>query len=172
MRMVWKPNCLSMNCPYCKSPIQKNAVECEWCGNKFTSKNDSIKKKSDVDEVILSMLKKGHPLNAVNYKKSHSNLNLKESKEYVDNLALKNGISINKGCFIATACYGDYESPEVKEFRRFRDNVLLKYYFGRLFISSYYFISPPFADFISKSEKTKKIIRKVLLAPVLNLIKK
>ena len=58
-----------MNCPHCKNPTQKNAVECEWCGNKFTSKNDSIKKKSASDEVILSMLKKGHHLNAVNYKK-------------------------------------------------------------------------------------------------------
>jgi len=32
MRMVWKPNCISMNCPQCKNPIQDNITECEWCG--------------------------------------------------------------------------------------------------------------------------------------------
>jgi hypothetical protein len=172
MRMVWKPNCLSMNCPYCKNPTQENAVECEWCGNKFKSKNDSIKKNPNVDEVILSMLKKGHALNAVNYKKAHSNLNLKESKDYVDRLAQKNGLAEKGGCFIATACYGDYESPEVIEFRRYRDDVLLKSYLGRHFVSTYYFISPPFANLLSKSEIAKSIIRELVLFPILNLIRK
>ena len=76
------------------------------------------------------------------------------------------------GCFIATACYGDYNSMEVRAFRRFRDDVLLKSYLGRLFVSLYYLLSPPIADLISKSDKSKRIIRKVFLAPILNLIRK
>ena len=140
-----------MNCPNCKNPIQEDVTECEWCGVKIESKNnlnktENLNNNSNLDPELLELLEM-------------------ESSE-------KNGQAKTGGCFIATACYGDYESPEVKEFRRFRDNVLVKYYFGRLFISSYYFISPTFADIISKSDKTKRIIRKVFLIPILYLIKK
>ena len=140
-----------MNCPNCKNPIQEDATECEWCSVKIESKNnlnktENLNNNSNLDPELLDLLEM-------------------ESLE-------KNGHAKTGGCFIATACYGDYESPEVKEFRKFRDTILLKSYFGRLFISSYYFISPPFANLISKSEKTKKIIRKVFLIPILNLIRK
>ena len=163
-----------MNCPNCKNPIQVDATECEWCGNKIPKiATPSEKLEAELDTQILELCKNGLTLAAVKLKKDNSNLGLAESKAYVDYLILKNGLTKPKsGCFIATACYGDYESPEVKEFRRFRDNVLVKYYFGRLFISSYYFISPTFADIISKSDKTKRIIRKVFLIPILYLIKK
>ena len=163
-----------MNCPNCKNPIQETASECEWCDVKIQQlATPKQKLEAELETQILELCKNGQLLAAVKLKKDNSDLGLAESKEYVDYLVLKNGLKKPKsGCFIATACYGDYESPEVKEFRQFRDNVLLKYYFGRLFISSYYFISPPFADLISKSEKSKKIIRKVFLAPILNLINK
>ena len=160
-----------MNCPNCKNPIQENATECEWCGNKLSNKNDSINNISDVDGVVLNMLKQGQALNAVKYKKDNSNLNLKESKYYVDSLALKNGLS-KQGCFIATACYGNYESHEVIEFRKFRDEILLKSFLGRIFVSMYYFVSPPIANLISKSEISKRVIRELFLAPILNLLRK
>lgn len=118
------------------------------------------------------MLKQGQALNAVKYKKDNSNLNLKEAKDYVDSLALKNGIASKKGCFIATACYGNYESQEVLEFRKFRDEILLKSFLGRIFVSMYYFFSPPIANIISKSEISKRIIRELFLAPILNLLRK
>ncbi|MCW1296084.1 MAG: hypothetical protein OH319_00175 [Candidatus Parvarchaeota archaeon] len=41
------------------------------------------------------------------------------------------------GCFIATVVYGR-GSHKLKSFRRFRDKVLLRNKFGRLFISFYY----------------------------------
>jgi hypothetical protein len=163
-----------MNCPNCKNPIQETASECEWCDVKIQQLAIPKQKlEAELETQILELCKNGQLLAAVKFKKDNSDLGLAESKKYVDYLVLKNGLKKPKsGCFIATACYGDYESPEVKEFRKFRDTVLLKSYFGRLFISSYYFTSPPFADLISKSEKSKKIIRKVFLAPILNLIKK
>lgn len=46
-------------------------------------------------------------------------------------------------CYIATAIYGSYDSPEVVILRRFRDNTLYKYSLGRLFIKVYYLLSPP-----------------------------
>lgn len=45
-------------------------------------------------------------------------------------------------CYVATAVYGSYECPEVWTLRRFRDFVLDNSWYGRLFIRTYYAISP------------------------------
>ncbi|MBR3569423.1 MAG: hypothetical protein IKN96_01275, partial [Oscillibacter sp.] len=46
------------------------------------------------------------------------------------------------GCYVATAVYGSYDCPEVWTLRRFRDTVLAKTWYGRLFIRLYYAVSP------------------------------
>ena len=48
----------------------------------------------------------------------------------------------NQGCYVATSVYGSYDCPEVWTLRRFRDNVLAKTWYGRLFIRLYYAVSP------------------------------
>ena len=45
-------------------------------------------------------------------------------------------------CYVATAVYGSYDCPEVWTLRRFRDEVLAKTWYGRLFIHLYYAVSP------------------------------
>ena len=179
-----------MKCSHCKNPIQLNSSECEWCGN-LNENNNSIKNLSELDKEILKHLEKGEIVEAVGLKKYSSNLNASGSLWYVIDLAQNNGVakttierlleddlaefcrSEDKGgwCFIATACYGDYESAEVKEFREFRDNVLMKRRLGRVFVFIYYTVSPPIAKLISKSEYSKKIIRDFILAPILHLIR-
>jgi hypothetical protein len=71
-----------------------------------------------------------------------------------------------EGCFIATACYGDYDANEVLILREFRDKVLFKSIFGRVFIYMYYRISPPIASFITQSNKIKGIIKIILIKPL------
>ena len=46
------------------------------------------------------------------------------------------------GCYIATAVYGSYDCPEVWTLRRFRDFRLGRTWYGRLFIRTYYAVSP------------------------------
>ena len=75
------------------------------------------------------------------------------------------------GCFIATACYGDYEATEVLVLRNYRDNVLLKNNFGKIAIDIYYFISPPIAKLLEKSDSLKAFVRKNILAPIILRIK-
>ncbi|MEK6287711.1 MAG: CFI-box-CTERM domain-containing protein [Acidobacteriota bacterium] len=75
-------------------------------------------------------------------------------------------------CFIATATYGSPLAPEVVLFRRFRDDVLLNSRRGRIFVTTYYKVSPPFAFLLSKSRLLRKITRDVLLQPLLRRIKK
>ncbi len=165
-----------MNCPTCKNPIQEYLTECEWCGNIIIKESvNSALNPSDsnpnLDFQLLELCRKGNKLEAVKLKKDHSLMGLKEAKDYIDNLCLINiKEEPSSGCFIATACYGDYNSPEVKFFRAYRDNVLIKNYFGRLFVSLYYIISPPIATQINKSDFLKRLIRKRVLGPILNLI--
>lgn len=71
------------------------------------------------------------------------------------------------GCFIATAVYGDDDVAEVRFLRTFRDEILLKTHSGRLFVSFYYSFSPFAAQFISKSECLKTLLKTFALNPLL-----
>ena len=46
------------------------------------------------------------------------------------------------GCYVATAVYGAYDCPQVWTLRRFRDYTLASTWYGRLFIRTYYAVSP------------------------------
>lgn len=65
-------------------------------------------------------------------------------------------------CFIATAAYGTSFAHEIDFLRQWRDEYLLKNTLGSLFVKTYYKISPPIADWISKSEKRKATVRFLL----------
>lgn len=67
-----------------------------------------------------------------------------------------------RACFIATATYGTSMAKEINVLRKWRDDYLIKSWSGKLFVNSYYVISPPIADVISKSNSMKKITKKFL----------
>lgn len=46
------------------------------------------------------------------------------------------------GCYVATCVYGSYDCPPVWSLRRFRDEFLLEHPLGRVFVKTYYAISP------------------------------
>lgn len=66
------------------------------------------------------------------------------------------------GCYIATMAYGSYEHPQVIELRKFRDDILRRSHFGRLFVKLYYFASPKLVILFKNQITTNKIIRKIL----------
>jgi hypothetical protein len=70
------------------------------------------------------------------------------------------------GCFIATAAYGSLIEPHVKILRDFRDKVLLTNSLGKSFVKAYYTYSPPIADFISKDDNLRTLVRLSLLPVV------
>lgn len=76
------------------------------------------------------------------------------------------------GCFIATAVYGSPYAKEVIILKDFRDNYLLKYSLGKAFIKFYYWISPPFANQISKHNYMKGIAKSIIIIPLIKLVKK
>lgn len=78
--------------------------------------------------------------------------------------------SASSGCFIATACYGSYESPEVVELRHFRDEVLAGTQWGRDFIRLYYAYSPSLADYLRNRTFVRQLVRMCFLSPLVKLI--
>ena len=67
------------------------------------------------------------------------------------------------GCFVATACYGAVDCPEVAELRRFRDEVLLPRAFGRALVAIYYIVSPPIARWLMARQRLAAAIRHRIL---------
>ncbi|UXC30533.1 cold shock domain-containing protein [Aliarcobacter butzleri] len=66
------------------------------------------------------------------------------------------------GCFIATAVYKDYEHPQVKILRTFRDKYLLTNKVGKIFVKYYYKYSPSFANYVKDKPLLSIPIKKVL----------
>jgi len=66
------------------------------------------------------------------------------------------------GCFVATAVYGGYDTPEVRVLREFRDNNLSVTNLGRLVIRTYYRCGPFLAMIVGRS-KMVRIVAQLLL---------
>ncbi len=61
------------------------------------------------------------------------------------------------GCYVATAVYGSYDCPQVWTLRRFRDDTLASTWYGRMFIHTYYAISPTLVKWFGRTEWFKKL---------------
>jgi len=73
-------------------------------------------------------------------------------------------------CFIATAAYGTDTAKEIDILREFRDVVLLPNSLGAKFVSLYYKISPPIADFISRHEVLRTVVRVGFVDPIVKIL--
>ncbi|WP_150302905.1 CFI-box-CTERM domain-containing protein [Pseudomonas saliphila] len=69
-------------------------------------------------------------------------------------------------CVVATAAFGTPLAIEVNLLRWWRDKILSKSAYGRLFVSSYYSVSPPIARFISSHNNIRALVR-LLLRPII-----
>ena len=72
---------------------------------------------------------------------------------------IKSGTRAHGGCYIATCVYGSYDCPEVWTLRRFRDYTLTETWYGRLFIKTYYAISPTLVNWFGSFDWFKRMWR-------------
>lgn len=127
---------------------------------------------SNQNDEIIKLLKEGKKLAAVKLHKELTGMGLKESKDYVEQLAKDLNIvgvvaSNGKGgCFVATAAMGNYDHPVVVELRFFRDNWLLKRKWGLLFTNWYYANGPKAAVIIEKSIILRKLTFILVVKPL------
>lgn len=75
------------------------------------------------------------------------------------------------GCFVATAAFGDYASPEVIYLSSFRDELLSRTSLGRETIRIYYKLGPYLAAAIQTSSFRRKIIRRAFLRPLIKILR-
>lgn len=68
----------------------------------------------------------------------------------------------SEGCYIATMAYGDYNHPQVKILRKYRDEILMQSQLGRLFIKVYYFTSPKLVSLLRRHKRINAHIRRLL----------
>ena len=61
------------------------------------------------------------------------------------------------GCYVATAVYGSYDCPEVWTLRRYRDETLAHTWYGRVFIRTYYAVSPTLVKWFGHTEWFKRM---------------
>jgi hypothetical protein len=73
-------------------------------------------------------------------------------------------------CSIATAAYGTPTAEQIDVLREFRDVVLLKSTVGSQFVALYYRFSPPFADFIARSDLLRTLVRELLVDPIVWIV--
>ena len=74
-----------------------------------------------------------------------------------------NNINENSNCFIVTTTMGDINHPVVVDFRRYRDEVLLNTYFGRVFINIYYKVGPVLSKVIKTNSFLFSISKNIVL---------
>lgn len=72
-------------------------------------------------------------------------------------------------CFVATAAYGDPDSPAVVLLRQFRDRILSQSNQGKNFIVWYYGAGPALADFISDHSLARWLAR-IALLPIVGIV--
>lgn len=66
------------------------------------------------------------------------------------------------GCYVATAVYHSYDSPQVWTLRRFRDETLAATWYGRAFVRLYYAVSPTLVRWFGEAEWFQKLWRSPL----------
>jgi hypothetical protein len=69
-------------------------------------------------------------------------------------------------CFIATATMDDYNHPDVRTLRRFRDSFLLTSRYGRKFVRAYYSVGPYPARVINSNPALKPISAFAFVKPI------
>jgi tetratricopeptide (TPR) repeat protein len=72
----------------------------------------------------------------------------------------------SSGCFVATACFGSYDAPEVLVLRQFREQRMSQTMLGRATIRFYYKIGPYGAKLIDHSSTLKALVRAIVLRPI------
>lgn len=84
-------------------------------------------------------------------------------------LAVESNTKQQSGCYVATCVYGSYDCPEVWTLRRFRDYDLAETWYGRVFVRTYYAISPTIVRWFGDTDWFKNMWRGTLDRMVTNL---
>jgi ribosomal protein L7/L12 len=128
--------------------------------------------KADFEDDILSILQTGSRKEAIHRYIALTGETEDRARNAVDHLAMTHGIQKKGRCFIATACYGSYDAPEVVTLRRFRDERLAPSPAGAALVRLYYLLSPPLARAIADRPQWRRMVRRHVLAPLVGMVRR
>jgi len=92
-----------------------------------------------------------------------------DGPEVLNSIEVREILKKSSGCFIATAVYGTPYANDVILLNEFRDNWLLNFRLGKIFVHFYYWISPPIANQITKSNSIRAFIKFILIIPLIRI---
>ena len=96
-------------------------------------------------------------------------ISAKHNEPYIQELIIQMSALKKGGCYVATAIYGSYDCPQVWTLRRYRDDTLGATWYGRMFIRTYYAISPTFVKWFGSTQWFKQLWKPTLDRMVENL---
>lgn len=111
------------------------------------------------NQAILDNLKKNSQASIINGNRTI--YNNQTQKNTINSSQYNNTNKNNNNCFIATAVYG-YDAKETNLLRSWRDHKLSQHIFGKIFIYTYYKISPHLVSVIKNNPRLKRFIRNKL----------
>ena len=131
------------------------------------------------DDIARELLNAGYQdrkIEAIKILRERTGLGLKEAKDVVDrvfpSVTYSGATQKSGGCYVATCVYGSYDCPEVWTLRRYRDFELAETWYGRLFIKTYYAISPTLVKWFGNTNWFKKMWKGTLDTMVTKLQEK
>lgn len=96
-----------------------------------------------------------------------------ENKKVTAEIEKQKGTSTDSSdCFVVTATLGDVNHPILRDYREFRDNKLVNYLTGRIFIRIYYKVGPILASIIRNKPTLRKLSLNFIIRPIHSLIKR
>lgn len=136
--------------------------------------NEEIVATGDSDGKLAQLIKNSAKINGLNDQLSPIVGNMIEkigkNINYYNRVTPELRDKANKsGCYVATCVYGSYDCPQVWTLRRFRDDMLSKTWYGRLFIRTYYAISPSLVNLFGEFTWFKNLFKPTLDKMVENL---
>lgn len=164
-------------CDFCESEF---CIDSEIKANATTTEQSSldtcyigsVKVSKESIQKIDTYMATNQKLNAIKFVREISGLGLADAKTWVENYKSYNLEEPQKfepatfstqqpanksGCYVATCVYGSYDCPQVWTLRRYRDDTLGSTWYGRLFIRTYYAISPTLVKWFGNTNWFKKL---------------
>lgn len=132
------------------------------------------------DDIARELLNAGYherKIEAIKILCERTGLGLADAKNVIDRVFASAGygtynpapVQKSGGCYVATCVYGSYDCPQVWTLRRYRDNTLASTWYGRVFIHTYYAISPTIVKWFGNTQWFKKLWKNKLDKMVSNL---
>lgn len=133
---------------------------------------------SDTDiSYITDLIAQRKNIQAIKELRKRKPMGLKEAKDAIEGISDYLGVQVTSQsdnlvktsrCFVATACYGNCDHPDVITLRNFRDQRLMTTPTGRFLVSCYYRLSPPVASWLSKRPGIAGIVRERILRKIVS----